>query len=80
MADTTKPHTAQPGEPPHGGRQDHDVMRAASLRPVTGPASVDDQASIGGLDVPAHESHPELAPPPKGSRREPIPGEREPTR
>ena len=67
------------GEPPGGGRQDHDAMRAAALRPITGPASVDDLAAIGGLEVPAHESHPELAPPPAGSTREPIPGERDAT-
>ena len=66
-------------EPPGGGRQDHDAMRAASLRPVEGPASVDDLAAIGGLEVPAHESHPELAPAPPESTREPIPGERDAT-
>ena len=85
MADTTKPRTAQPGEPPHGGRQDHDVMRAAAMRPVSGPASTDTLAAGGGLDVPGREAHPELA---SGASRsethsaehhELIPGERDAT-
>ena len=65
--------------PPGDGRQDHDAMRAASIRPVSGPASTDALAAIGGLEVPAHEAHPELAPPPARSAREPIPGERDAT-
>jgi hypothetical protein len=64
-------------EPPGGGKQDHDTMQAAAVRPVTGPTSSDTLAAIGGLDLPAGESHPELAPAPKGSTHEPIPGERE---
>ena len=54
-------------------------MRAASIRSVTGPASSDTLAAIGGLDVPAHETHPELAPAPDDCAREPIPGERDAT-
>jgi hypothetical protein len=54
-------------------------MRAASLRPATGPGSTDTLAAIGGLDLPAGEAHPELAPAPAGSTPEPIPGERDAT-
>ena len=54
-------------------------MRAASIRSVSGPASSDTLAAIGGLDVPAHEAHPELASVPEESAREPIPGERDAT-
>jgi len=71
-----KEHAA---EPPGGGRQDHDTMRAASARTVSGPASVDDLAAIGGLEVPAHEAHPELAACAAASVHEPIPGERDVT-
>jgi hypothetical protein len=73
-------------EPPSGGRQDHDVMRTAAMRPVTGPASTDTLAAGGGLDVPGRESHPELAPasadrgaPGAGAHHEIIPGERDAT-
>ena len=81
-------------EPPGGGRQDHDTMRAAAMRPVTGPASTDTLAASGGLDVPGGEPHPELAaagretahggdpPAPAGSAdhaREIIPGEHDAT-
>jgi hypothetical protein len=65
--------------PPGDGRQDHDAMRAASIRQVCGPASSDTLAAIGGLDVPAHETHPELFPAPHEAAREPIPGERDAT-
>jgi hypothetical protein len=54
-------------------------MRAASIRPVSGPASTDDLAAIGGLGVPAHEAHPELVPVPSEASPEPIPGERDAT-
>jgi hypothetical protein len=36
-------------------------------------------AAIGGLDLPAHETHPELVPEPSDSAPEPIPGERDST-
>ena len=68
-----------PGEPPGGGRQDHNSMRAASIRPVSGPASTDDLAAIGGLEVPGHETHPELVPLTSDAVPEPIPGERDTT-
>jgi hypothetical protein len=54
-------------------------MRAASIRPVSGPAGSEALAAIGGLEVPAHEVHPELEPPPAESTPEPIPGERDAT-
>jgi hypothetical protein len=54
-------------------------MRSASTRPVSGPASTDDLAAIGGLDVPAHEAHPELTPPVCATTAEIIPGERDRT-
>ena len=44
-------------EPPGGGRQDHDVMREAATRPVTGPASTETLAASGGLQVPGREPH-----------------------
>jgi hypothetical protein len=84
MADITKTHSSQSGEPPHGGRQDHDVMRAAAMRPVSGPASTDTLAAGGGLDVPGREPHPELASARDGADTHPehhelIPGERDAT-
>ena len=54
-------------------------MRAASLRPLAGPAGTDDLAAIGGLEVPAHEAHPELGPETSAAALEPIPGERDAT-
>jgi hypothetical protein len=54
-------------------------MRAASIRPVSGPASTDHLAAIGGLEVPAHESHPELVAVTSHAAPEPIPGERDAT-
>jgi hypothetical protein len=63
-------------EPPGGGRQDHDVMHDAAMRPVTGPASTNTLAAIGGLQVPGREPHaPEARP--AESPHEPIPGERD---
>jgi hypothetical protein len=85
MAETMSSDTT-PAEPPSGGRQDHDVMRAAAMRPVSGPASTDTLAAGGGLDVPGREPHPELAavpdaPAAAGGRahHEIIPGERDAT-
>lgn len=40
--------------PPDGGRMNHDAMRRASERPVTGPAATDAVAASGGLDLPGH--------------------------
>jgi hypothetical protein len=88
MADDSQPDRKTPAQPPGGGKQDHDVMRAAAMHRVTGPASTDTLAAGGGLDVPGREAHPEFAdsrgpshggdapamPPP----HEPIPGERDP--
>jgi hypothetical protein len=42
----------RPAEPPGGGWQDHDAMRAAAMRPVSGPASTDALAAIGGVNMP----------------------------
>jgi hypothetical protein len=91
MADSPQTNPSHEAvEPPGGGRQDHDVMRAAAMRKVSGPGSTDTLAAIGGLDVPGHEAHPELANHPHGSDfggdapggpapHEPIPGERDAT-
>ena len=54
-------------------------MRAASLRPLSGPASGDYLSAIGGLELPAHESHPELVAVTSEAAPEPIPGERDAT-
>ena len=54
-------------------------MRAASMRPVNGPAGTDTLAAGGGLDVPGREPHPELAETQSGTARELIPGERDAT-
>jgi hypothetical protein len=73
---------AQGAEPPGGGRQDHDVMHDAAMRPMTGPASTDSMAASGGLEMPGGESHPELAhtAPADSNTHHPheiIPGERD---
>lgn len=70
-----KDESAQPDDPtrpPAGGRQDHEAMRAAATRKVTGPASTDTLAAGGGLEVPEGGEVD-----PGRTRREPIPGERE---
>jgi hypothetical protein len=60
-------------------------MRAAAMRPVSGPASTDTLAAGGGLDVPGREPHPELAAAGDrtalgaGEHHEMIPGERDVT-
>ena len=84
MADTLTSNSTQSAEPPNRGRQDHEVMRAAAMRPITGPGSTDTLASLGGLDVPGREPHPELAATSDGDVRnhdlhEMIPGERDAT-
>jgi hypothetical protein len=86
MADTVRSNSPQSAEPPKGGRQDHDVMRAAAMRPISGPASTDTLAAGGGLDVPGREPHPELATAGSGGDaarlqdcHERIPGERDAT-
>ena len=58
-------------------RQDHDTMRAASMQPVSGPASIDTLAAAGGLEVPGREAHPPDAPA-AAPVPEPIPGQRDP--
>jgi hypothetical protein len=65
----------QVGTPPGGGRWDHEAMREAAQRPITGPASTDTLAASGGLELPGHRAHESraadiVAP-------EPIPGERD---
>jgi len=64
-------------EPPAGGRQDHDAMRAAAMRPVIGPASTDVLAANGGLNVPGGDpaAVSEHDVPTTASVYEPIPGE-----
>lgn len=58
VADTTKSSEATAaGQAPGGGRQDHDVMRDAAMRAVTGGASSDNVAAAGGLEVPGREPH-----------------------
>ena len=54
-------------------RQSHDAMRVSATRAVQGPASTDTLAASGGLEV---RGAPEDLP--RGTTREPIPGEREP--
>jgi hypothetical protein len=68
---------AEAGTPPGGGRWDHEWMREAMLRPITGPGSTDTLAASGGLELPAHQSHPE--PSHTSTAPEPIPGERDVT-
>jgi hypothetical protein len=91
MADETRRASGSEGtEPPGGGRADHDVMREAAMRPVTGPASTDVLAAIGGINLPGNESHPELTAQASGpahggdapgpiQKPEIIPGERDPS-
>jgi hypothetical protein len=62
--------------PPGGGRWDHETMREASLRPVTGPASTDTLAASGGLELPAHRA-PRARLGLASVAEEPIPGERD---
>lgn len=54
MTERTESQT-KPAEPPGGGRSDHDTMRDAAMRPVTGGASIDTLAASGGLQVPGRE-------------------------
>ena len=60
--------------------QTHDAMRAAALRPVSGPAATSTLAAGGGLEVPGREPK-DIEVPIVGiddsSRHEPIPGERD---
>ena len=79
MADTRDAVTG-PAQPPANGRQDHDAMRAASMQPVTGPASTDVLAASGGLNVPGGdpEATASIPVPTVAPRPEPIPGERDP--
>lgn len=62
-------------------RQDHEAMLAAAQRPVAGPAASPTLAASGGLEVPgrAPDRAARHAPPPRSSRAEPIPGERDPS-
>jgi hypothetical protein len=86
----------QPETSAHGGpssaewRQNHDTMRSAAMHRIAGPASTDDLAAGGGLNVPGGEAHPELAAHAPSSNHggdapgapapsEPIPGERDPS-
>jgi len=52
-------------------------MRDAMQRPIMGPGSTDTLAASGGLELPAHESHP--TPSHATPVAEPIPGERDAT-
>jgi len=69
------PH--QGSTPPGGGRWDHEWMRDAMQRAVTGPGGTSTLAASGGLELPAHESHPTR--PHATCAEEPIPGERDAT-
>jgi hypothetical protein len=62
--------------PPGGGRWDHETMREASLRPISGPGSTDTLAASGGLELPAHRA-PRARIGPVTVAEEPIPGERD---
>ena len=62
--------------PPGGGRWDHEAMRDASLRPVSGPASTDTLAASGGLELPAHRA-PRARVGSASVVDEPIPGARD---
>jgi len=77
MAESTRDQRTHQAEPPAGGQQDHDAMRAASMRPVTGPASTDVLAASGGLNVPGGDpvASAQIAVPTEDPVREPIPGE-----
>jgi hypothetical protein len=55
VAEKGSSEVVKPSEPPGGGWQDHDTMRDAAMRPVTGGASTDTLAALGGLDVPGRE-------------------------
>jgi hypothetical protein len=91
MTDVQKSATDTPGaEPPGGGRQDHDVMREAAMRPIAAAGSTGTLAAIGAIDLPGREAHPELARRAPGSSHggdapgaaaahEIIPGERDAT-
>ena len=106
MTDTIHPDSGTPSPEPRAGgqpstsdqsapssvewRQNHDAMRSAAMHPITGPASTDNLAAGGGLNVPGGEAHPELAAhapssdhagdaPGTPAPREPIPGERDPS-
>jgi hypothetical protein len=77
MTDASKLQVPGSGaEPPGGGKQDHDTMRAASSFPVSGPAEADTLAASGGLDVPGREPHP-IGPDAHAASHEMIPGERD---
>jgi hypothetical protein len=72
-----RPLSARQAAPPAGGRQDHDAMRAAAMRPVIGPASTDVLAANGGLNLPGGDpvavSKHDV--PTSAAVYEPIPGE-----
>ena len=58
--------------------QNHEAMRAAAERPVSGPAATDVLAAGGGLELPGRERH--ASTPPfvglgRDAAHEPIPGE-----
>lgn len=78
MPDNPHPPDDEPAQPPAGGRQDHEAMRAASLWPVTGPASSDVLAASGGLNLPGNEPEHQVVAEP-APVPEPIPGERDPS-
>jgi hypothetical protein len=73
VADNSK---TRPAEPPGGGRQDHDAMRAGAMRPVIGPANSDVLAATGGLNLPGGDpAAATIAVPTVAPVHEPIPGE-----
>ena len=76
MHDAERPRPA--AEPPAGGRQDHDAMRAAARRPLE--VSDDEEMAVmaagGGLELPGRERQPSEVPA-TDHVPEPIPGERD---
>ena len=77
---TSNVKPSRAAEPPGGGRQTHEAMQGAAMRPVSGPASTDVLAAGGGLEVPGGDpdASAALAPTPHDNRPlERFPGERE---
>jgi hypothetical protein len=94
MADKkqTTDETAEGATPPGRGETNHETMRAAATRTISGPGASDFLAASGGLDVPGIDSakgtgalrgeapltDPSRLTPRLGPDHEPIPGERDP--
>jgi hypothetical protein len=83
MAETIRDSQArQEGQPPAGGRQDHNAMRAASMRTLeVDDAATDVLAASGGLDVPGRNPRGAagIEVPTESLVPEQIPGARDPS-